>query len=152
MDRKRRGFLFGLVGIAAGIGVKKRAAQAAPPNTPPAGLPQSPLSPDGDSVLDHKLTSDRIKWVDRSMQEMATVEVGMTRADLKKVFEEEGGQFAVRRRQYVYRGCPYFKVEAHFKPFGVIIRDREGRELNNEDPRDVIVDISRPYLQYMILD
>jgi len=59
-----------------------------------------------------------VKWVEAGLKEMETIKVGMTRADLLKVFMEEGGVSTRKSRTYAYRKCPYFKVTFEFKPVG----------------------------------
>lgn len=58
------------------------------------------------------------EWIAQSLREMETIKVGMTRADLLKVFTEEGGLSTRTQRQYVYRECPYIKVAVEFEPVG----------------------------------
>ena len=93
-----------------------------------------------------RLKSAREEWVLRSLQEMTEVKAGMTRADLLKVFAEEGGLSTRTQRTYVYRGCPYFKVDVKFEAVG-----NAGERLA-ESPEDRIVEISKPYIGYSVLD
>src|SRR5579883_2073817 len=58
------------------------------------------------------------EWVAKSLKEMQTIKVGMTRGDLLKVFSEEGGISTRTQRQYAYRECPYIKVRVEFKIIG----------------------------------
>jgi len=64
----------------------------------------------------------------------------MTRSDLMKVFTTEGGVSTISQRTYVYRQCPYIKVDVKFAN-----RDREL-------PTDKIVEVSRPYLAWSVAD
>ena len=89
---------------------------------------------------------DHTEWIARSLKEMQTIKVGMTRADLLKVFVEEGGLSTRIWRRYVYRECLYIKVDVEFEPVG-----------NTEDklperPTDKITKISKPFLEWSILD
>lgn len=86
-----------------------------------------------------------VKWVEASLKEMETIKVGMTRADLLKVFMEEGGLSTRRWRTYAYQKCPYFKVTVEFNPVG------EGPGLP-ESSKDEITKISQPFLQWSVLD
>jgi hypothetical protein len=86
-------------------------------------------------------------WVLKTMKRMESVKVGLTRADLLKVFDEEGGLSTRQQRTYVYRGCPYFKVDVKFQAVGVL--DEEGAA---ESPDDEIVEVSKPYLDYRVAD
>jgi hypothetical protein len=86
------------------------------------------------------------KWVLKSLGEMKKVKAGMTRGDLLKVFAEEGGLSTRTQRTYVYRECRYFKVDVKFEPVGNV----ENRLA--ESPEDKIKEISRPYIDYGIVD
>jgi hypothetical protein len=90
---------------------------------------------------------DHVKWVANSLKEMETIKVGMTRADLLRVFAEEGGLSTRRWRQYVYQKCPYFKVKVEFEPVG----EPEGPN-SMESSKDKIAKISQPFLEWSVLD
>jgi len=94
----------------------------------------------------------RTEWIAASLKEMETIKVGMTRADLLKVFTTEGGLSTGLQRTYVYRDCPYIKVDVEFEPVGRPARDLNGRVTLEEDRRDKITKISRPYLEWSIMD
>ncbi len=95
---------------------------------------------------------DHAVWVARALEQMETIKSGMTRQDLLKTFTTEGGLSTGLHRTFVSRDCPYFKVDVEFKPVGRPDRDGNGRVTLEEDPRDIIVEISRPYLQFSIKD
>jgi hypothetical protein len=76
----------------------------------------------------------------------------MTREDLLKVFTTEGGLSTRLHRTFVSRACAYCKVDIEFKAVGRAERDSDGRVILEEDLRDIIVKISRPYLQLSIID
>jgi hypothetical protein len=89
---------------------------------------------------------EHTKWLDSVMRSILTVKPGATRKDLLRVFAEEGGLSTRTHRTYVYKRCPYIKVDVEFVPVG------------NEDngftemPEDRIGALSRPYLQYSVMD
>jgi len=85
---------------------------------------------------------DHSHWVANVLQRMEMIKTGMTRATLLTVFTTEGGLSNRSQRTYVSQDCPYFKVD--------VIFDAPGSGI--EDPHDVILKISRPYLQFSILD
>jgi hypothetical protein len=93
-----------------------------------------------------------VAWVEAVMERMATIKVGMTRADLLKVFTTEGGLSTGLSRTYVSRDCPYFKVDVEFEAVGRPDRNADGRVTLVEDPADRIVKVSRPYLQRVVMD
>jgi hypothetical protein len=95
---------------------------------------------------------DHVAWVAEALKRMQTVKPGMTRTDLLRVFTTEGGQSTGLHRTYVSRDCPYFKVDVEFKPVGRPDRDADGRVTLVEGNQDIITKISRPYLQFSIMD
>ena len=86
---------------------------------------------------------EHAEWIAKLLKQIETVSVGMTRQDLLGVFTTEGGISSRQQRTYVHRECPYIKVDVRFKPVS------PGYE---ENSRDQITEISRPYLQLSILD
>ena len=92
------------------------------------------------------------EWIANSLKEIQKIKAGMTRADLLKVFTTEGGISTGLNRRFVYRECPYIKVDVEFEAVGRAARDAEGRVTLEEDGRDIITKISRPYLEWSILD
>jgi hypothetical protein len=93
-----------------------------------------------------------IAWVTDVLRRIQTVKVGMTRGDLLKIFGTEGGLSTGLHRTYVSRDCPYFKVDVEFEAVGRPSRDGARRITLVEDNRDVIVKISKPYLQFTTID
>src|SRR6266542_341238 len=63
-------------------------------------------------------SQQQTEWVANSLKEMQKVKVGMTRADLLKVFTTEGGLSTGLSRTYVYRECSYIKVDVEREPPG----------------------------------
>lgn len=95
---------------------------------------------------------EQTQWVADSLKAMETVKVGMTRADLLKVFTTEGGLSTVLHRTYVYRQCPLLKVDVEFEPVGRPAREPGGRVTLSEADNDVIKKISKPYLGWPVVD
>jgi hypothetical protein len=91
-------------------------------------------------------------WVAEALQKMQTIRPGMTRKDLLEVFRTEGGLSTALRRRYVSQECPYFKIDVEFDAVGRSNRDEDGSVTLVEDDRDVIVKVSRPYLEFSITD
>jgi hypothetical protein len=93
-----------------------------------------------------EIDREHTKWVDSVMRSILAIKPGATRKDLLKVFTEEGGISSRTHRKYVYKQCPYIKVDVEFAPVG-------GQENGfAEMPEDTVVTISRPYLEYSIFD
>ena len=95
---------------------------------------------------------DHNVWVTHALEKMETIKAGTTRAELLRVFTTEGGRSTVLRRTFVSQDCPYFKVDVEFDAVGRPNHDGQGQVTLAEDGRDIIVKISRPYLQFSIMD
>ncbi len=91
-------------------------------------------------------------WVTEVLEKMQTVAPGMTREALYRVFRTEGGLSTGLQRTFVSRDCPYFKVDVEFQAVGRPEKDATGRVTSIEDDKDLILKISRPYLQLSVMD
>jgi hypothetical protein len=89
---------------------------------------------------------EHTQWIDNILRSVSTLKPGMTRKDLSKLFTEEGGLSTRTQRTYVYKQCLHIKLDVEFAPVP------HGTSVSDEMPEDVIVKISRPYLQYTISD
>ena len=98
------------------------------------------------------LAEQRTEWIATSLKEMQTIKVGMTREQFMKVFTEEGGLSTPKERTYVYRDCPYIKVDVEFTIVGRPETDSDGRLTSETSPKDTIRRISKPYLDWSIMD
>ena len=92
------------------------------------------------------------EWIANSLKEIQKITVGMTRADLLKLFTTEGGLSTGLTRTYVYRECFYIKVDVEFEPVRRSARNADGRVTLVESEDDVIRKISKPYLAWMVID
>lgn len=104
------------------------------------------------SVQNSRKSEENTKWIAESLREMKTVEAGKTRADLLEVLTTEGGISTGPNRTFVYRKCPLIKVDVEFEAVGRAARDAEGRVTFVEDHRDKIKSISKPYLEWSVID
>jgi hypothetical protein len=95
---------------------------------------------------------DHVAWVADALKRMQTIKPGMTREALLTVFTTEGGLYTGLQRTFVSRDCPFFKVDVEFQAVGRSNRDRNGRVTLVEGSQDVVLEISRPYLQFTIAD
>jgi hypothetical protein len=80
-------------------------------------------------------------WVLATAKEMKTITVGMTRADLLKVFTPQGGFHTGNNGTFLSRACPYFKVDLEFS----------GAPTQGERNADVIAKISKPYVDDQVV-
>jgi hypothetical protein len=92
------------------------------------------------------------EWIANSLREIHKIKVGMTRGDLLKVFNTEGGLSTGLSRTFIYRECPYIKVDVEFDPVGRPGRNADGSVTLVESNDDVIRMISKPYLDWVVID
>lgn len=93
-----------------------------------------------------KRDEELTKKIDECLTEIKKIKVGMTRAELLKVFTTEGGFYTSRDRQFVWKKCPYIKVYIKFKARSDV------KDALKESDDDIIAEISRPYLELSISD
>lgn len=95
-------------------------------------------------------TQDHATWLTPVLKRMETIRPGMTRWDVLKVFRTEesvgpNSGFSIGgvpspgfRETFVSQDCPYFKIDIEFAGHDSIPN------------RDVIVKVSKPYVQFAI--
>ena len=83
---------------------------------------------------------------------MLSIQVGMSRGALSKIFTTEGGTYIPMKRTFVSRDCRFFKVDVEFQAASGPIRDKSGRDITPENDGDLISKISTPYLQFSFTD
>ena len=84
--------------------------------------------------------------VSEILKECQQIKPGATREDLMKIFTTEGGLSNAKQRRYVHRHCPYIKVDVRFN------LTSEDQSVVQEMPTDRIASISKPYLDWSIMD
>lgn len=90
---------------------------------------------------DNRCTTQELsQWIGSSLLQIERIQVGMTRADVEKLFMSDGGISTRYRQTYVFRECPYIKIDVEFAP-----TEAEGGALPVR-PTDRITVISKPYL------
>jgi hypothetical protein len=99
-----------------------------------------------------KASSDRIAWVAESLKRMLTIKPGMSRDQLLRVFSTEGGISTAFQRTFVSRDCPFFKVDVTFDRATGLNSNTNRSDVLRELDTDVVASISRPYLQFSIMD
>jgi hypothetical protein len=105
---------------------------------------QSPAKP---LVADPALT----RSMDQVLKDVSSVQSGMTRAELLRIFTTEGGLSTRDEQRYVYRRCPYIKVMVTFRR-PTDADDDWGGAPEEERAGDIIQSISKPFLEYSIAD
>ncbi|HEX4538499.1 MAG TPA: hypothetical protein VH140_16230 [Candidatus Acidoferrum sp.] len=106
------------------------------------GKPAEFATLEGDAPFD----SAHTEWVASVLRWTCDIKPGMTRRNLLRVYAAEGGLSTRTQRTYVLKGCPYIKVDVKFLPVGDV---QDGL---TQQPNDKIREISKPYLDYSIMD
>ena len=96
---------------------------------------------------------DHEVWLTHLTEKMEAIKPGMTRWDVLKVFRTDGGPPiwknvglpTVLRQTFVSQDSPYFRIDVEFKP---VPRVDGSLGFLREDNRDVILRVSKPYLQF----
>lgn len=93
-----------------------------------------------------RFNEEHTEWIASVLRSVQSIKVGMTRSDLMKVFTTEGGMESKKattsQRTYVHRECPYIKVDVKLAISSV----------DEDFPTDKIIEISRPYLNWSVMD
>jgi hypothetical protein len=105
---------------------------------------QSPAKP---LVADPALT----RSMDQVLKDVSSVQSGMTRAELLRIFTTEGGLSTRDEQRYVYRRCPLIKVMVTFRR-PADADDDWGGAPEEERAGDIVQSISKPFLEYSIAD
>ena len=98
-------------------------------------------------VYESAVTETRTKLgidIANVLKQCESIRPGMTRAELSKVFSTAGGLSTVTHRTYVYRDCPYVKVDVDFAP--------SAPRQDAEKPTDIAAKISKPFLDWSVAD
>lgn len=88
---------------------------------------------------------DLTKQISEILADCKKITPETTRAELLKVFTTEGGLSTAKHRTFVHRRCPYIKVDVDFT-----LSDPKQTVL--ERPADIVSKISKPYLEWSIID
>lgn len=97
-------------------------------------------------------SSDRVAWAAASLKRMLSIMPGMSRDQLLRVFTTEGGKSTALQRTFVSRDCPFFKVDVTFRRATGPTPNTTAAETPRELDDDVVETVSRPYLQFSIID
>ena len=91
---------------------------------------------------------EHFKWLGERLQEANSIKVGMSRADLLKVFEITGGiTFFPSEERFQLRSCPLIKVEVQYQH----LKGTSHTNLPPDTDRKISV-ISRPFLDWSYQD
>ena len=85
------------------------------------------------------------QWLEERYKEAISIKPGMSRADLIKLFDEDGGIQMITATRYVLKSCRLIQIEVKFNAYGADFRSIPAKDLK-------IMEVSRPFLQPMALD
>jgi hypothetical protein len=95
--------------------------------------------------------ADLVRSMDQVLKDVSSIQPGMSRGELLRVFTPEGGLATRDGQQFVYRRCPYIKVVVNFrKPDDADVD--WGNAPEEEWNGDVILSVSKPFLESPIKD
>jgi hypothetical protein len=86
-------------------------------------------------------SQQRELWLAKVLKQIDSIHSGITRKDLTLIFRMDGGLSMRTQSTYVYKDCPYIKVDVVFSPIGPM-----------DDDEDRVLSISRPYLAFPTRD
>ena len=83
--------------------------------------------------------------ITEALRAAGDLKVGDTRACVERSFELEGGLQIREKSRYVFKNCGYIKIDVEFS--------KKGDALPAGFPfTDIVVHVSKPYLEYAITD
>jgi hypothetical protein len=92
------------------------------------------------------LEETRTQWLHERYAEATSIKPGMSRADLLRVFREDGGLQTTPATHYILKSCDMIQIEAKFDmEYGRAYKEKP-------DPDLKITKVSRPYLKYPSMD
>ena len=86
------------------------------------------------------------QWLEERYREAISIKPGMSRADLLKLFDEDGGLQSIPAGRYVLKSCQLIQIEVKFNAqYGVDYQPMPDKDLK-------ITNVSKPYLERMAID
>src|SRR2546430_1369593 len=62
------------------------------------------------------------QWLEERYKEAISIKPGMSRADLIKLFDEDGGMQMIAATRYVLKSCRLIQIEVKFNAYGADFR------------------------------
>jgi len=82
------------------------------------------------------------QWLYERYAEATSIKPGMSRADLLRVFKEDGGLQRIPATRYLLKSCKMIKIEVEFDTeYGQAYKEKPDADLK-------ITKVSQPYLEY----
>ncbi len=87
---------------------------------------------------------ENTQWLEQRIREAKVIRPGMSRSELLKICDVEGGLQAIPATRYVLKTCPLIKVDVEF--------DAKASDPKKKDSEMKITKVSRLYLDFTIAD
>ena len=91
---------------------------------------------------------ERIAWVGRCLAGLNEIRPGMTRAEIERRLQPDGGIQGPASVRYGHRECGYFKIDVEF----AVARNPNGQNRAVPSPEDKAVKVSKPYIEQPHID
>jgi hypothetical protein len=88
------------------------------------------------------------KWAESCLRDFEAIKPGMTRAEVERRFQLDGGLQSASPVRFVHTNCPYFKADVEFE----IHRDAADHNRAIERKDDKVIRVSKPYLARPFID
>jgi hypothetical protein len=109
------------------------------------GLLGAPLTAQPSSPVDLIMVDkDLTKQIADILKLCQKVKPGTTYAELLKTFTTEGGISNSKQQTFVYRGCPYIKIDVEFT--------LSDPKQNTAEGGPIVSKVSKPYLAWSVMD
>jgi hypothetical protein len=94
----------------------------------------------------NELEEARRQWLYERYAEATSIKPGMSRADLLRFFEEDGGLQSIPATRYMLKSCNMIQIEVKFDTeYGQAYKEKPDADLK-------ITKVSQPYLKYPSMD
>lgn len=97
---------------------------------------------------DRNQQADRVAWVAKCLAEFMEIKPGMTRAEIEKRMQKDGGIQSYVTVRYLHPECSYFKLDVEFS----VKRNPDDQNRLVPSADDKAVKVSRPYIENPYID
>ncbi len=94
----------------------------------------------------NQVDENNCKFIEKSMEEVSTLKVGMKRKNLLKMFHQDSGISGVMDQRSVYEKCEFIKINVKFE------LTEKNKNFSADNPEDKIIEISKSYLEHPFYD
>jgi len=85
------------------------------------------------------------EFIKQALKTVGELKIGDTRANLERYFRSDGGMQYSKPERYVYKKCPFIKIDVEFSL-------KRGNSWPTLSPEDTLISVSKPYLEYPFYD